>query len=305
MDMKNVVVTGGAGFIGHHVVMQLVEKGNQVHVLDNFSTGSLENLMIKTHDGQLVLPFGLTVYESDIVHGPLPDIKKIDQVIHLAAPVSVPESLEDPLKYWDGIYVGTKNIIDWAYERGCKNFVAASTAAVYGDSQDLPLSEDSPVSPMSPYAEYKLEMEELLRAFNRPEMACTVLRFFNVFGEGQRDTGGYVSAVPIFLKQYESYQPITVTGDGQQTRDFVYVGDVARACQLALEDGWQHELPIYNVGSGQEYKIIELAEALGGEIKWIAERDEPKRSLSDISKIKAHLGWCANEDVLRWLKANK
>lgn len=303
--MKNIVVTGGAGFIGHHAVMQLLEKGNRVHVLDNFSTGSLENLMIKTHDGQLVLPFGLTVYESDIVNGPLPDIKKIDQVIHLAAPVSVPESIENPTKYWDGIFIGSKNIIEWAYERNCKSFVAASTAAVYGDSQDLPLSEDSPVSPMSPYAEYKLEMEDLLKAFNRPEMKCTVLRFFNVFGEGQRDTGGYVSAVPIFLKQYESYQPITVTGDGQQTRDFVYVGDIARACQLALEAEWQREMPIYNVGSGQEYKIIELAEALGGEIKWIVERDEPKRSLSDVSRIKEELGWHPEENVLQWLKETK
>ena len=124
--MKNIVVTGGAGFIGHHVVMQLLEKGNRVHVLDNFSTGSLENLMIKTHEGQLVLPFGLTVYESDIVHGPLPDIKQIDQVIHLAAPVSVPESIENPTKYWDGIFIGSKNIIEWAYERNCKSFVAAS-----------------------------------------------------------------------------------------------------------------------------------------------------------------------------------
>lgn len=285
--------------------MQLLEKGNRVHVLDDFSTGSLERLMIKTHEGQLVLPFGLTVYECDIVHGPLPDIKKIDQVVHLAAPVSVPESLEEPVKYWDGIYVGTKNIINWAYERGCKNFVAASTAAVYGDSQDLPLSEESPVSPMSPYAEYKLEMEDLLKAFHRPEMQCTALRFFNVFGEGQRDSGGYVSAVPIFLKQYESYQPITVTGDGEQTRDFVYVGDVARACMLALEGKWRIVMPIWNVGTGQEFKVVELAEALGGEIKWIAARDEPRRSLSDSSKIKADLGWSAEKNVLKWLKEIK
>lgn len=301
---KRIVVTGGAGFIGHHVVKYFLNQGHHVAVLDNFSTGDIERLMIKTHDGQKVLPFGLTVYECDIVHGPMPDIK-VDWLVHLAAPVSVPESIEEPIKYWDGIFVGSRNVIQWAYEQGCSKLVAASTAAVYGDSQDLPLSEESKVSPMSPYAEYKLEMEDLLKAFNRPELACTALRFFNVFGEGQRDSGGYVSAVPIFLKQYESYQPITVTGDGQQTRDFVYVGDVVRACHLALECDYEAVMPIYNVGSGQEYRVIELAEALGGEIKWIEARKEPRRSLSDITKIKKELGWQPEENVLKWLKQIK
>jgi nucleoside-diphosphate-sugar epimerase len=301
-----VAVTGGAGFIGHHMVKRLLELGNEVYVLDNFSTGSMDRLLDldPSGTGSFIVPMGLTIYECDIVHSVFPKLE-IDAMIHLAAPVSVPESIEDPEKYRRGILVGSKRVFNWARESGAKHIVAASTAAIYGDSQKLPLDEYSDPMPMSPYAEYKLKMEELLQEYNTPELGCVALRFFNVFGEGQRATGGYVSAVPIFLKQYNAYQPITVTGDGQQTRDFIYVGDVCRACIIALRQSWQNELPIYNVGSGNEYKIYELAETLGGEIKFIEARDEPKRSLANISAIKNELNWSPETDVLSWLESVK
>jgi UDP-glucose 4-epimerase len=133
----------------------------------------------------------------------------------------------------------------------------------------------------------------------------TALRFFNVYGEGQRDEGGYLSAVPVFLKQYESFEPITVTGDGKQTRDFVYVGDVVQACISAYTDTSENGIQILNVGSGQETSIMDLAEAFGGEIVHIEERNEPKRSVADITKIKSMLNWKPFNRLLTWVKRIK
>ncbi|NCV20106.1 MAG: NAD-dependent epimerase/dehydratase family protein, partial [Rhodobacterales bacterium] len=296
-------VTGGAGFIGHHAVWRALERGWQVTVLDNFYTGKLENITLPSGN----IPGGLRVYECDIAGGPLPDIENIDYLLHLAAPVSVQESLEDWEKYWRGIVEGSRRIFKWAHERGCQSIVAASTAAVYGNSEEWPFKETTTPDPMSPYAEYKLDMEGLLEEFHKTNTQAAALRFFNVFGEGQPDDVGYVSAIPIFKKQFESYQPITVTGDGKQTRDFVYVGDVVEACFAALTrpDGGFEAMPIWNVASGEETSILDIAEQFGGEIVHIDPRDEPKRSVADISLITQMLDWRPSMSVLQWIKEQR
>lgn len=286
------VVTGGAGFIGSHLVKKLLSNGYYVTVLDDFSTGDIDNLI--PHPNLMIEVRDITVDE-------LPTIQ-FDTLFHLAAPVSVPESLEDPMKYWTGICVGSRRVIEWAYEMGAKTVVAASTAAVYGDSIDVPLKESSQPQPMSPYAEFKLEMEHMLASYNRPEFKCSALRFFNVFGEGQRATGGYRSAVPIFLEQYQSFKPITVTGDGSQTRDWIYVGDIVNAVLEQSNSGYQSDMPVYNVGSGAETQVIEVAEALGGEIIHIEKRDEPHRSCADISLITNQLKWRPETNLLSWIQ---
>jgi nucleoside-diphosphate-sugar epimerase len=298
-----VVVTGGAGFIGSHMVKMLLKAGYEVAVLDNFSTGDQLNLMHKKTTGDLEVPKGLTIYECDITSGHFPIIE-FDHLIHLAAPVSVEESLNHPEKYWQGIVTGSKLVFQWAKSNKVKSIVAASTAAIYGDSEVFPFLEEQIPMPMSPYAESKLEMEHVLSWFDDKETNCTAIRFFNVFGEGQRDSGGYVSAVPIFLKQYESFQPITVTGDGLQTRDFVYVGDICQACLLAMHLETE-EMEVFNAGSGQETSVLDLAEAFSGEIKHIAARNEPKRSVSDITRITAKLEWKPEVNVLAWIKQVK
>jgi nucleoside-diphosphate-sugar epimerase len=299
----HIVITGGAGFIGHHAVWRALERGWQVTVLDNFYTGKLENITLPSGN----IPGGLRVYECDIAGGPLPDIKNIDYLLHLAAPVSVQESLEDWEKYWRGIVEGSRRIFKWAHERGCQSIVAASTAAVYGNSEEWPFKETTTPDPMSPYAEYKLDMEGLLEEFHKTNTQAAALRFFNVFGEGQPDDVGYVSAIPIFKKQFESYQPITVTGDGKQTRDFVYVGDVVEACFAALTrpDGGFEAMPIWNVASGEETSILDIAEQFGGEIVHIDPRDEPKRSVADISLITQVLDWRPSMSVLQWIKEQR
>ena len=286
------VVTGGAGFIGSHLVKELLSNGYYVTVLDDFSTGDMDNL--EPHPNLMIEVRDITVDE-------LPAIQ-FDTLFHLAAPVSVPESLEDPMKYWTGICVGSRRVIDWAYEMGAKTVVAASTAAVYGDSIDVPLKESSQPQPMSPYAEFKLEMEYMLASYNKPEFKCSALRFFNVFGEGQRATGGYRSAVPIFLEQYQSFKPITVTGDGSQTRDWIYVGDIVNALIEQSNSEYQSDMPVYNVGSGAETQVIEVAEALGGEIIHIEKRDEPHRSCADISLITNQLKWRPETNLLSWIQ---
>lgn len=299
----HIVITGGAGFIGHHATWRALQRGWQVSVLDNFSTGKLENLLLPSGK----IPGGLTIYECDIATGPLPDISNIDYLLHLAAPVSVEESIDNPDKYYQGIKHASDRIFSWAKERECHSIVAASTAAIYGDSTNIPMQETNIPDPLSPYAEYKLEMEEVLEEFHNSQTNATSLRFFNVFGEGQPSDVGYVSAIPIFKAQYDSYQPITVTGDGLQTRDFVYVVDVVEACFAAITQPRLASLnmQIFNVGSGEETQILDIAEAFGGEILHIEPREEQKRSLADISLISETLDWSPTVNVLKWIKEQK
>jgi len=289
------LVTGGAGFIGHHLVKRLLADGHEVTVIDNLSTGLFEN--IADLDCRFVEAYIESVnYDALTIEH--------DVLFHLAAPVSVEESLRDPGKYYSEIALASNSLIEWSINQGCKTIVIASTAAVYGASEDIPFGEDSPLKPMSPYAKAKLMTEHVLEDHLQvSEINGTALRFFNVYGEGQRDEGGYLSAVPIFLNQYESFKPITVTGDGQQTRDWVYVGDVVEACILAAQKA--EGFNVYNVGSGQETSVMDLAEAFGGEITHITERNEPKCSQADITNIVRDLEWTPKTNLLSWIKKVK
>lgn len=290
-----IIVTGGAGFIGHHLVNYLLDQGHHVEVWDNLSTGKLEN--IPTHERCNFVKLDLTI---DV----LPDVKA-DWVFHLAAPVSVQESLENPMKYEQGCFMATKRVIDWAVGHGVTDFTLASTAAVYGDREDVPFTEDSEKRPMSPYAEWKLNAEHLIKNYNtRFGIRTTALRFFNVFGEGQHDSGSYAPAVALFLKQFEKFQPITVTGDGEQTRDYVYVGDIVKALYASVKHP-RGSFRVMNVGTGDETSIIEIARTFGGEYKFIAPRVEPKRSCASINEIQKQLSWEPGTTICSWINKVK
>lgn len=293
--MAKAIVTGGAGFIGHHLVNLLLEEGHTVDVFDNLSTGKLENLPSHAN---------CTFHRIDLTIDTLPDVDA-DWVFHLAAPVSVQESLENPYKYEQGCFMATKRMLEWSVKHGVTDFTLASTAAVYGDREDVPFLEDSELKPMSPYAEWKLNAEHLLKQYNnRFGLRTTAIRFFNVFGEGQHDSGSYAPAVALFLKQFEAYQPITVTGDGQQTRDYIYVKDICRALYKSMTHPWG-SFRVMNAGTGEETSILEIARTFGGEYKFIAPRVEPKRSCASINTIQKELGWEPTKSILTWINEVK
>src|SRR5512133_1427958 len=248
--MKRYLVTGGAGFIGSHIVRALLEQGDFVRVLDNFSTGKRENLA------------GLNV---EICEGDLRDTSKvaeavqsIDYVFHEAAFVSVPQSMDDPLPCFEINQRGTEYLLEAARKAGVKRVVLASSAAVYGDLETMPLEEQFSLRPLSPYAVSKrvdeLYAEMYTRSFGLDVVA---LRYFNVYGPRQRPDSMYAAAVPIFTRRLIDGKPITIYGDGGQTRDLVYVGDIVRANLVASE---HPAAPgqVFNICSGDEIRIIDL-----------------------------------------------
>jgi len=248
------LVTGGAGFIGSHITRTLLERGDQVRILDNFSSGKRENLK------------GLDV---ELIEGDLRDASKVaeavkgmDIVFHEAAFVSVAESMEKPLECLDVNVTGTSIVFEAARKAGVKRVVIASSAAVYGDSEVYPLSEDSPLRQLSPYATSKRIDEKYAELFtNYFGLEVAALRYFNVYGPRQRPDSMYAAAVPIFIRRMLDNKPITVYGDGGQTRDLVNVRDVVQANLLASE---HPAAPgkIFNVCTGVETRLLDLLNIL-------------------------------------------
>lgn len=252
--MKRYLVTGGAGFIGSHLVRALLEQGEFVRVLDNFSSGKRENLA------------GLNV---DLVEGDLREqasvaraVEGIEIVFHEAAFVSVPQSMEDPLPCFEINQRGTELLLEASRKAGVKRVVLASSAAVYGDSEAMPLDENTPLRPLSPYAVSK-RVDELYAGMYTLSFGLDVvaLRYFNVYGPRQRPDSMYAAAVPIFSRRLIDGKPITIFGDGGQTRDLVYVGDIVRA-NLAASEHPAAPGEVFNICSGEEIRIIDLVETL-------------------------------------------
>lgn len=288
---KITIVTGGCGFIGHHLVNRLVDIGKNVVVFDNLSTGKKERL-----------PEGVKFYKLDLTIDELPILENVDAIYHLAATTSVEESLQNPAKYKNHILNATRRLLLWAKDVGARRVVMASTAAVYGDPSVIPTHEGVPVNPISPYAEYKWRAENHLAHCHGKGLTTSCLRFFNVFGEGQPTTGSYAPAVARFMAQYENFEPITVTGNGSQTRDYIYVKDIVAALIIAMA---RDNFFILNLGSGEELTILEIAEAFGGEIQFIPKRNEPYQSCADIRMATIELGWTPTKNIIKWIHENK
>jgi len=255
------LVTGGAGFIGSHIVSALLEQGASVRVLDNFSTGKQENVEA------LIMQFGRD--QLEIIEGDVRDASRvkeavsgIDIIFHEAAFVSVPQSMDEPQECFDVNLTGTSQLFDAARKAGVSRAVVASSAAVYGESEALPLVEETHLQPKSPYAVSKRVNEMYAELFtNSFNFEVVALRYFNVYGPRQRPDSMYAAAVPIFARRLLDGKPITVYGDGGQTRDLINIHDVVRA-NLAASEHPNAAGKVFNVCTGVETKLLDLLDVL-------------------------------------------
>lgn len=307
--MEKVLITGGAGFIGSHLADKLIEKGHEVVVVDNLSTGSKQNL-------NKLAKF----YKADIRDKKIENIfqkEKPDVVFHFAAQINVRESVEDPKGDADVNIIGGLNILENCKKYGIKKIIFSSTGgAIYGDANVLPTPENYVEYPMSPYGIAKLATEKYLNYYNRVfGIPFIALRFANVYGPRQ-NSKGEAGVISIFCSKLFSGQQPIINGNGMQTRDFVYVLDVANAAILALRT---EKIGVFNIGTRIETNINDVFALIKSESRvncnvayGPASKGEQQRSCLDYSKVKNELGWEPKYDLkngiketVEWFKKNK
>lgn len=296
------LVTGGAGFIGSHLVERLLADGHDVLVVDNLRSGRLLNL------GDAVSHPRFRFVQADIRDAEtlVPLFQGIDWVFHLAGLADIVPSIEMPAEYYSTNVTGTFNVLEGARHAGVKRLVYAASSSSYGIPDAYPTPESAPMQARYPYALTKHMGEELVLHWAEVYKLPTVsLRLFNVYGPRSRTSGAYGAVFGVFLAQKLNGRPLTVVGDGTQTRDFTYVTDVADAFMCAAESDVAGEA--MNVGSGNHYSVNRLVELLGGKVEYIPKRPgEPDCTFADVGKIYRLLGWKAQvpfeEGVRRMLE---
>ena len=296
--MKKAIVTGGAGFIGSHIVNTLIDMGVQVSIIDNLSTGKKENINPKT-----------TFYNLDISNVDMLRLQTImediDVVFHLAALARVQPSIEQPLPYHDANVTGTHNLLVAASRAGVNKFVFSSSSSVYGNAS-TPTSETHPKNPISPYALHKLIGEQYCKLFSTLYDIDTVsLRYFNVYGDRMNLEGAYRLAIPIFASQIKEGRPCTINNDGEQRRDFTYVGDVVDANIKCALNKKRFDGDVFNIGNGNNTSVNELVDMLGGEKGKGMKVIEPFETLANNLKAKKILKWNPKGDLSLWIKKYK
>lgn len=304
----NVLVTGGAGFIGSNLVLALLDRGNRVRVLDNFATGSRTNLT-EIHPASADR---LAVIESDIrnLETCREACRGVEVVYHQAALGSVPRSIEDP-STTDAVNIhGTVNIFSAAREAGVRRIVYASSSSVYGDEPSLPKVEGRIGRPLSPYALTKLTNERYADLFSSLYgMTLVGLRYFNIFGPRQSPDGPYAAVIPRFIQALLSKKAATINGDGEQSRDFTYVENAVQANIKAADAGLPAGHHVFNVACGERFTLNELHRILAGMVEspvppvhGPARPGDVRHSLADIMAIQERLGYAPETDMEEGLR---
>lgn len=280
---KKVVVTGGSGFIGSHLVDALVIEGFDVHIIDiekNVKEGRF-NKQATYHNKDIRVLKNIS-----------PILKGTQYVFHLAALPRVQYSIEHPIETNEVNVTGMFNVLVAAKDAGVKRFIYSASSSAYGNQKSLPLREDMLADPLSPYGLQKYIGELQSRLFSDVYGLETVsLRYFNVYGARFDPEGAYALVIGKFLKQRKENKTLTITGDGKQTRDFTHVSDVVRANILAMKSKKVGNGEVINIGAGKNYSVNELADMIGGKIKHISPRIEPKHTKADIRKARKLLNW--------------
>jgi UDP-N-acetylglucosamine/UDP-N-acetyl-alpha-D-glucosaminouronate 4-epimerase len=306
--MKRFLVTGGAGFIGSHITSALLKQGASVRILDDFSTGTPGNV---AEAGTVAGAGRLELIEGDVADraATADAVRDVDVIFHEAAFISVPQSMEKPDACFDVNVGGTQTLLEAARKAHVRRVIIASSAAVYGDTQSLPLVEETPARPLSPYASSKLISEMYADLYSRAlglEVIC--LRYFNVYGPRQRPDTPYAAAVPIFVRQMLDRKPVTIFGDGLQTRDLIYVGDIV-AANLSAAEHPAAAGRVFNICTGTATRVLDLVQTLR---ELIADAPEPVfadrragdiyQSLGSPAKALSILGFSAHTTLRDGLK---
>ena len=292
----SILVTGGAGFIGKYLVKSLLEKGNSVTIFDNFSNSTKESI-------SSLVEMGVKIIEGDITK-PLEIINAVKDheiVIHLAAKISVSESISNPLQTYRVNVEGTKNILTACEKNNVKKLIAASSAAVYGEGNpNVKLTEEAELKPISPYGQSKVKMESVIKEFeSKHDINCIMLRFFNIYGVGQ--TSEYAGVITKFLERIAHGKSLEIFGDGLQTRDFVAIDDIISSINDGILNG---KSGTYNIGNGKSSTIKDLAElmiSISGKRLEITYTDSLKgdirNSQADISLAKKEIKYSPKFDL--------
>ena len=286
-----VLVTGGCGFIGSHIVDKLVSLGHEVRVIDDLSAKENEEFYYNS---------SANYWKLDISKDDCSNIfKGVDFVFHLAARSRIQPTIGTPNECFEVNVVGTQRVLDWCRINSVKRLIYSGTSSLYGHQNSIPFQPNMPSDCLNPYSMSKWMGEQICKLYSQLyRVNTTVLRYFNVYGPREPVKGHYAPVVGLFKRQKKENKPMTIVGDGSQRRDFTYIDDVVEANILSLNIKKQKTFDVYNVGTGKNYSIKQIAEFVGGETEYIDPRPaEVQETLADITLTTKDLGWVPKVDL--------